>query len=254
MPPEEELKKLNHFIHQYETVYRTTKSDEQRDRVAKQLKELRSARQAILDVNFIDMEALQQAEALEEFKHLRRLLHAESRRSPTERLEPLTPAQEEIFNLMLYTQFFKSELLPILTEKRLKLDYKFSLDRSGFYTTFSDLTRRLDDFRKENARLSSGTVSREIDMEIHRRNDKLKRQTKSDAAKFFRSVRGFCEELIEDADGDGVKCLNGGEEISFEDIEGKRLLEGRSVRDALVVLAGFASEVVAYLKVPESDR
>jgi hypothetical protein len=89
---------------------------------------------------------------------------------------------------------------------------------------------------------------------MRRRNDKLKRQTKSDAAKFFRAVRAFCEELVEDSDGDGVKCLNGKDEIVFEDIEGRRLLEGRSVRDALVVLAGFASEVVAYLKVPEGDR
>ncbi len=261
MDPEEELKKLNSLIRQYETVFHTTRNDEQRERVSKQLKELRSSRQMILDMNFIDVEALQQSQALDEFKHLRRLLDGEKHRPSAERLERLSagdaessPVQTEIFNLALYARFFRSEFLPFLTEKRLKLDYKFSIERSGFYTKFSELGRRIDDFRKENARLSNGTVSKEIEVEVRRRYDKIARQAKTDAAKFFREVLSFCEELVEDVHGDGVKCLNGSEAIVFDDIEGKHLLDGMKVGDALAVLAGLASEVVAYLKVPENDR
>ena len=34
---------------------------------------------------------------------------------------------------------------------------------------------------------------------------------------------------MEDARGDGVKCLNGEREIAFDEIEGKKSLEGRTV-------------------------
>ena len=111
MDPEEELKKLNSLIRQYETVFHTTRNDEQRERVSKQLKELRSSRQMILDMNFIDVEALQQSQALDEFKHLRRLLDGEKHRPSAERLERLSagdaessPVQTEIFNLALYAR------------------------------------------------------------------------------------------------------------------------------------------------------
>jgi hypothetical protein len=259
--PEEELKKTDRLIHQYEIISRTTKSGEQRDRVERQIRELRSYRQKILDVIIIDPAPAKATETPTEFKHLRRLTEAESHRPPKERIEPLavdgveaTPVQEEMFNLMMYARFFQSEFLPILTEKRLRLDYKFSIERDSFYGRHKDLERSLNDFREENARLATGAVRREMEKESYTRLIKLRGKIKSDSAKLFRAVHGFCEELIEDADGDGVKCLNGREEILFDEIEGTRLLAGRRVTDALVVLAGFASEVIAYLNVPETDN
>ncbi len=264
MTPEEELKKLNRLIHQYETVSRTTRSAEQRERVEKQLKELRGYRQKILDVNVIDTSVVEEAppptNPLAEYRHLARLLKEEAGRAPQERLPSLaakdedpTPAQEEIYNLMLYARFFQAEFLPFLTEKRLKLDFKFSLDRDGFYGRFQELERKLSDFREENARLIAGVVSREMELEMRRRITKLKRLIESDAARFFSAVEAFCEELIEDVKGDGVKCLNGSEQIAFDNIEGDRLLEGRKVREALAELAGLSSEIVAYLNVPDID-
>ncbi len=56
-----------------------------------------------------------------------------------------------------------------------------------------------------------------------------------------------------DAYGEGVKCLNGREKIAFDDIEGRRALEGRTVRDALDELARLASEVGSCLNVPEIE-
>jgi hypothetical protein len=256
---EEELKRLNHLIHQYESVVRTTRSEGQRERVLKQLKDLRRNRQQILDVFVIGTGEPQQAgppsEALVEFKHLRRLLDAESRRPREERLQRLaandaepTAAREEVFNLMIYARFFQSEFLPFLTEKRLRLDSKFSQDRDGFYGRFTEFARELDDFREEAARLSEGIVNREMALEMRERIIKAKRQIKSDAAKLFRAVQSFCEELIDDAEGSGVKCLNGRDEITFDDIEGMRLLEGLWVVDGLAVLAGLATEVGVFLK------
>jgi hypothetical protein len=258
--PDEELKKIDRLIHQYEIVSRTTKNDEQRERVEKQILDLRSYRQKILDVIIVDTEAVRETETPAVFKHLRRLVEAESHRPKEERIEPLaaddteaTPIQKEIFNIMMYVRFFQSEFLPFLTEKRLRLDYKFSIERDSFYGRYKDLERSLNDFREENTRFSNGTLRREMEQESYKRVIKLRGKIKSDAAKLFRALKGFCEELIEDAAMDGVKCLNGSEEIVFDAIEGSRLLAGRKVRDALAVLSGFSSEVVAYLDVPETD-
>jgi hypothetical protein len=258
--PEEELKKLDRLIHQYEIVSRTTSNKEQRARVEKQVLQLRSYRQKILDVNIIEPEVPRQTEAFADFKHLRRLLDAESHRPPLERLATLagadvepTAAQEEIFNLMIYLRFFQGEFLPFLTEKRLKLDYKFSLERDGFYGNYKELERALDQFRREDARISNGAVRREMEPDILKRIVTLKRRIKSETAGLFRTIHAFCEELMEDADGDMVKCLNGSEAIVFDDIEGRRLLSGMKVSNALAVLEGFAVELVAYLNVPDTD-
>jgi len=261
--PEEELKKIDRLMHQYQVVSRTTKNDGQKERAERQIQELRSYRQKILDVLIIDdavVAAQQETETPSKFKHLRRLLEAESHRTREERLKPLaadaaapTPVQEEIFNLMLYARFFQSEFLPVLTEKRMRLDYKFSIERDSFYGRHKDLERALHDFREEDERFSSGTLRGEMEQETYKRMMRLRIKIKAEAARLFRAVCGFCEELIEDADADGVKCLNGSDEIVFDKIEGTRLLAGRRVTDALVVLAGFSSEVVAYLNVPETD-
>ncbi|MBE3063929.1 MAG: hypothetical protein IMZ69_02785, partial [Spirochaetes bacterium] len=74
-----------------------------------------------------------------------------------------------------------------------------------------------------------------------------------EASRFFRSIERFTKELVEDANGDGVKCLNAGREIAFDEIEGKKSLEGKNVLEALGELGALAAEVVAFLNIPEIE-
>ena len=245
MTPEEELTRLNRVIHQYETVYRTTSDGEQRQRVEKQLKELKNYREKILTVNVIDEKVTEEiagdtSESIAEYPLLVKLAARDAELPPRQRLAPLwardveaTPAQQEVFNLMLYMRWLREEFLPFLTEKRLKLDFKYSLDRDGFYARVQEVDRKLDDFREENARLVEGVAGRDMELEMRKRFNKLKREIEADAAKLFRALQLFARDLKEDADGDGVKCLNGDERIAFDSIEGRRALEGRTVRSAL---------------------
>ena len=81
----------------------------------------------------------------------------------------------------------------------------------------------------------------------------LARLIQAEAARFFRAIGRFCATLIEDAHGDMVKCLNCNGVISFDSIEGTRVLQGRTVGGALSELQGFAAEAVAFLHIPEVE-
>jgi hypothetical protein len=164
-----------------------------------------------------------------------------------------------MFHLALYMRYYEKEFLPFLTEKQLKLDFGFSFDRDRFYNTFQAIQRKISAYRDENKRLKTGMVGREMALEVRKRTAMLTRLIQAEAARFFRAIGRFCNELIQDAHGDMVKCLNCNGVISFDSIEGTRVLKGRTVGGALGDLQAFAAEAVAYLNIPdiegqESDR
>lgn len=247
MTPEEELKRLNKLIRQYETVYRTTPDADQRERASKQIKDMKSYRAKILAVNVIDKNEIEEPsesrDELAAFPILKDLVTRD-----TSGIE-----DQEIARIILYTRHFEAEYLPFLTEKQLKLDFKFSMDRDAFYRRFQELARRIKDYLDERRRLDEGVFSKDMEAEVRKRGFKLKRIIAVEASRFFRSITRFSRELVEDAQGDSVKCLNCEREIAFDEIEGKKSLEGLSVLTALEQLESLASEVVAYLNIPEIE-
>lgn len=248
MTPEEELRKLNRLIRQYETVYRTTADAEQRDRAGRELKELKSYRGKILAVNEIDRGKLAEPsaadDALAEYPVLAGLAAAD-----TEAWE----GDQEVRHIALYLGHFEREFLPLLTETRLKLDFKHSLERDGFYRRFQEVQRRLADWHEAHRRLDEGGFNRDLESEVRTRIFKLKRNLAVEANRLFRAAGRFADTLVDDARGDGVKCLNGDDAVTFDRIEGERLLAGLTVTDALLALASLAEEVTGYLRVPDVD-
>jgi len=264
MTPEEELQRLNKLIRQYETVYRTTPDADQKERVERQLKELQSYRQKILTVNVIEntghVEQPDVEDELTPYPILRGLVAENSAAPPQRALASFamkdaaaTSSQKDMFHLTLYARQFEREFLPFLTEKQLKLDFKFSMDRDSFYNSYQSFQRKIDDYREEIRRLADGMVSRDMDLEIRKRILKSARFIAADAARFFRAIERFAAELTEDATGDAVKCLNCDAEVSFDSIEGTRLLQGRTVSEALAELRDLAEEAVAYLNIPDIE-
>jgi hypothetical protein len=264
MTPEEEVKSLNKLVRQYQTVYRTSQDPDQRERAMRQLQELQSYREKILAVNIIDESALLEEERgedpLEAAPLLRGLIaknsidHARDAVASfaAEDAEP-TAIQLGMFHLALYMHYFETEYLPFLTDKHLKLDFKYSLDRDGFYRSFQSIQRKISSYREETRRLAEGMVSRNMELEVRKRTGMLTRLIQADAARFFRAVHRFSSDLIEDAHGDMVKCLNIHGVVSFDSIEGKRVLQGRTVGGALGDLQAFAVEAVGYLNIPEIE-
>ena len=265
MTPEEELRGLSKLIRQYETVYHTTSDPQQRVRVQRQLKELQGYREKILKVHVINEAKLveedeEKTDPLENAPLLRGLVASNSTAPRSEAVLPFSPGdseptriQLEMFYLALYMRYYEKEYLPFLTEKHLKLDFGLSFDRDRFYNTFQALQRKIAAYRDENKRLLEGMVGRDMELEVRKRNAMLTRLIQAEAARFFRAIARFCGVLIEDAHGDMVKCLNCGGVISFDPIEGTRVLRGRTVGGALSDLQAFAAEAVAFLNIPEIE-
>lgn len=128
-----------------------------------------------------------------------------------------------------------------------------SLERDGFYGRFQELERKIADYKDEVRRLREGDFTKEMELEVRKRALKLKRILEAEASRFFRAITRFTESLIEDARSDGVKCLNGPDEILFDRIEGKRLLAGKRVVDGLEYLGVFAQEVIEFLNIPDIE-
>ncbi len=264
MTPEEEVKKLNRLIRQYETVYRTTQDSDQKSRVERQLTELRDYRQKILAVNVVREQDLEDkppaADPLAELPLLKAMAEKNLVAPPAEAVPSYAPLdaaptaiQLEMYHLALYLAFFEQEHLPFLTEKQLKLDFKYSMERDAFYNSFQAIRRRMAAYGEENQRLLEGLVNREMELEVRKRTVKLTRSIQAEAAKFFRALERFCRDLEDDAHGDMVKCLSCNGVIHFDAIEGTRVLEGRTVGGALGELRQFAAEAVTYLNVPDID-
>jgi hypothetical protein len=263
MTPEEELARLNRLLAQYQTVYRTTLDPDQKERVERQLRELRSYRDKLVAVNVIEDTEVLQPEEEDELAAFPLLegLRAENLALPlmhtlgsfaAKNAAP-TASQEEVYNLALYVRRFEREFLPFLTEKQLKLDFKHSMDRDSFYSIVQGLQRRIAEFREETARIAEGLPKREMEVEAKKRVGKLARLLAVEGARLFRGLQRFADALGEDADGDGVMCLNAEAEIQFDRVEGERRLQGLAVREGLRELETLAAEAVTYLNVPDIE-
>ena len=168
-------------------------------------------------------------------------------------LDSMTSSQKEMYYLSLYTRHFEREYLPFLTQKQLKLDFKFSMERDSFYRRFQELLRKMEDVRDEQGRLAAGAVGKGLEKDMRSRGHKQLRLAEIDASRFFRAIQRFSEELIEDAHGDGVKCTNGDSRVHFSSLEGVRQFEGMLVTRALDELLKYCAEAVEYLNVPEIE-
>jgi len=159
----------------------------------------------------------------------------------------------ELSYLFLYLNFFEEEFLTILSETRLKLDFKHSLERDSFYHRFENLRRLFDNVHEDSSTvdLYSGQQHEE---DMRKRSFKKKRNMIVEADKFMRSVAGFSGALVTDIEAGGLICLNAGDMLRFDRLEGKRFFEGKTVHEALRELKNFAREVVDFLNVPQIEN
>lgn len=256
MTPEEELKRLNRLIRQFEAVFKSTKDSFQRDRVTKELNSLKTYKEKLETFHEIDPRELEEAveyDALGGFPYLKNILarHQNQDNGGME-VEQESYQDREVYHLALYLAHFESEFLSLLSETKLKLDFKHSLERDGFYHRFENLRRLLQDIREDITRMDE-YLGQKHEEEMRMRSFKRKRNIILEADKFFRNLIRFSGELTEDISNSGSICLNADDVLHFDKIHGNRGLEGLAVEKALAQLYDFAKEVTGYLNVPQIE-
>jgi hypothetical protein len=256
MTPEEELKRLNRLIRQFESVFKSTRDQLQRERVTRELRELRIYKERLESFHEIDPMQLEEPERVDElefFPHLKSALQLQ----PREGSALGKPVEEdyqdrEVYHLARYLALFETEFLALLSETRLKLDFKHSLERDSFYHRFENLRRLLLDIKEDTSRLDE-YLGQKHEEEMRMRGFKRKRNVILEADRFFRDLANFAGGLTEDIAAAGSICLNAGDLLRFDKLHGKRLLDEMTVERALAELNEVSKEVVVYLNVPQIE-
>jgi hypothetical protein len=256
MTPEEELKRLNLLIRQFEAVFKSTRDPLQRDRVTKELRKLKTYKEKLEYFHEIDptkVEEPQQVDELESFPHLKEAMRLNAREdSALGETSEQDYQDREVYHLARYLALFETEFLALLSETRLKLDFKHSLERDSFYHRFENLRRLLLDIREDASRMED-YLGHKHEEDMRLRGFKKMRNTIMEADKFFRDLARFTGGLTEDIAASGSICLNATDSLRFEKIHGRRLLDGLTVSEALSLLHEVAIEVVTYLSVPQIE-
>jgi len=251
MTPAEELKRLNRAIRQFESVFKSTQDAQQRERVGRELKQLRIYRDKLESFHDIDPTEVEESAAPDEmagFSFLRRILDRGGAGTEAAEGDP----DREIRHLLLYLHFFEKEFLVLLSETKLKLDFKHSLERDSYYHRFESLRRLVEDVRADAARIDEFLGQRHEE-DMRKRSFKKKHNVVLESDKFFRSLIRFSGILAADIAARGSTCLNANDTLHFSRIEGKRYLEGMTVQEALGQLRDLAQEVADYLNVPQIE-
>jgi hypothetical protein len=259
MTPAEELRHLNRLIRQFESVFKSTRDPLQRERVTRELRQLRTYKQKLESFHEFDPRELEEPDEqdepgeLEELPYLKRAMAAGGEKdSPASRVRAEDYQDREVYQLALYLAYFEGEFLALLSETRLKLDFKHSLERDSFYHRFENLRRLLED-QREDARRMEDYLGQKHEEEMRMRNFKKSRNLIMESDKFFRNLQRFSGGLAEDVAASGSICLNPRDLLRFDRLGGRRLLDGLSVEKALASLAEFSTEVSRFLNVPQIE-
>jgi hypothetical protein len=247
--PGKELERVKSSIKQYEMITKTTTDPFQQKRVARILSDLREYRDRIV-LLFHITENPEDSEDSEENaeEQLANFLGLILARDKEQKIIDV-----EIHNLNLYMDFFYEEFLSFFSERKLKLDFKHTIERDSAHHKFMDIKRRVEDFEKETITMKEGHYQKSLEQEIKLRNIKLKRTLFIEAHKFFLWIKEFADTLIQDLEHEGLLCLNGEDIISFELNFENHYCEGLTVKKALGELSRFADEVLAFLNIPDIE-
>jgi len=166
-------------------------------------------------------------------------------------LKRYTRQLREIRDLLLYLHHFDAEFLGLLSERKLRLDVKFSVERDGFYNSFNRLSRQAESYCEEAERIQDGAYAKAHEEDILKRMVEMRHNLFIEANRFFRRVQSFSRNLLDDLAGDAIMCQNGDERLEYSEIDHETELRGKTVQEGLDHLNVFSKEVVAFLNVPD---
>jgi hypothetical protein len=160
----------------------------------------------------------------------------------------------DVLGLLLYLRYFDQEFLGFLTPRKLKLDVKYSMVRDTFYNLYNQVDRNLTGYLGESDRIKEGDYTKKYEQDILKRLVEMRNGLFIEADKFFRRLRQFADDLLEDLAENQILCQNGNEYLSYNTIDSETVLRALTVKEALEKMYDLAEEAVQFLDVPDFQR
>ncbi len=241
-----ELESKMLILKQLEGVYKTSTDLTQRKRVAKEIRDIKrsiSNLQSILSVQqkygFFQDDL--EAEDEDAFKFLNRIKVSKFVHDSRDR---------EMDAVVSYVDFFENNYLPVLSEYYVKLDYNNSMKRDIFYPRFMEMKKMLSEYTYEvevQIREEFNKIAVYKDKSLVY---KMRQQYLMSLDRYFKDLRSFIDELLEDHSSGGSAVLNPLDFVSMSEFEVDRKLDGYTVINALVEVNTFAEEIIRFLAIP----
>lgn len=160
----------------------------------------------------------------------------------------------EILSVYLYLHYFGEEFLGMMTSRKVRLDVKYSVERDSFYDFYHQVQRSVDNYRTEAQRIADGTYSKEYEADILRRKVEMRHALLVEVDWFFRKLKRFTKELLEDIDGDGLLCQNPDEDLEYTSLDRETVLRGKAVSEGIEELFELADEAVGFIAIPDFQQ
>jgi hypothetical protein len=241
-----ELESKMLILKQLEGVYKTSTDLDQRRRVAKQIRNVKrsiSNLQSILSLQhkyglFQDQ---QEAEGEDAFKLLNRITVTKFVNDSRD---------TEMDAIVSYVDFYEKNYLPVLSEYYIKLDYNNSMKRDIFYPRYMELKKILNEYMYE-VEVQIGEEYTKI--AVYKDKSlvyKLRQQYLMGLDRYYRDLRSFIDEILDDYSSGGSSVLNPLEFVSMSEFEVDRKLDGYTVINALMEVRTFSDEIIRFLAIP----
>lgn len=162
--------------------------------------------------------------------------------------------ERDIRASILYVQYFEDEFLGMFTNRKLRLDVKYSVERDSFYDVYDQVSRSLAHYRQEADRIRDGRYTKQYEIDILKRKVEMRHAVLIEVDWFFRKLRRFSMELLNDIASEQLLCQNPDEELNYTSIDKETVLRGRLVRDGLHELFDLSTEAVGYVDLPEFQQ
>jgi hypothetical protein len=242
----DELESKMHVLKQLEGVLKTSSDPEQKKRVARDIKEIKQSianLQNILSVQkkYGLVDEVYETEGEEIFKVLNRISVSKFQRGSRD---------TEMDSIISYVDFFEKNYLPVLSEYYMKLDYNHSMKRDTFYPRYMEMKKIMNEYIYEVE-----VQSREEYNKIAVYKDKsiiykLRQQYLMSLDRYYKDLRAFFEDLLEDHSSGGSVVMNPLDLINMSEFEVDRKLDGYTVINSIVEIHSFCKEIIQFLAIP----
>jgi len=258
------------ILKKLEGVYKTTSNPVQRERVFKEICEVKKILESIPEDGIIsdkDSEVIINLE--ENFPNVSQEVSnseenkSEENKETTEqttkkyetiadvKIKPLHPLCNNDDVNFLATMFneFEDEYWGAISDYHLDLDYNHSNKRDTFFNKLENNKRLIKELIKIYEQMEH-TTRQEFKAQLQSMANKQERTFIIEAVNYFYALRDFLILLVENYDSNGNIILNADDIIKFEKLYGEKKLSGLKVIDAVKRTLLFLNEVLDFINLP----